>query len=462
MTALEKPTRRKIFYSMAALFVLLVPLVLLYSRGYIVDFRGRSLVATGGIFVKTVQPRTMVFVDSEFRRETSFISHGMLITDLLPKRYAVRIEKEGFQKWEKVVRVPSEEVLEFRDVFLPPATITPTAIFSTRRSVPSRAQVLKGRQELGLEVGDPTRSVNVFVVNPQTRSSRLNLVGVSRWFWDSNSKAFIIGRKSEGRMLWYRLADVADAKEELIAFRGLPAGFSAESVEPHPSNPNELYFFAGGALFLQGRASVPIPIAEQVHSYVITAENIYFLSKNGFFVESDLEGGNSKVLGRKGLFLNEEAPARIIASPAGDAAVLDSASGLFIYRRNTDVELEFVAGNVAGIDFSAAGDRLLFWDEHRLWLYWLKDNPRQPFDLAKTARQIFFSEDKIQRAFLNTGGTYAFFATDNIIRMVEVDTRGSVNAYDLVRSLIQSFALDKDNLNLYWTKDSVMYRAILK
>ncbi len=464
MPALEKPLRRKIFYLMVALFGVVAPLIVLYSQGYIVDFKSRGFVSTGGIFVKTSQPGARVLVDAERSGETSFISHGALVTNLLPKRYTVRVEKDGFQPWSKVVRVSDQEVLEFRNVFLPPASITPTAVFRTPRNLPARLVALEGRSEVAVESGRADQPTSVFIVDLEERLARINIPRVSRWFWDAAAQQFVIGRASDGQLHWSRLAWSPDgaAKEEPVAFRGLPAGFSAERIQPHPRDPGEFYFSAGGALFLQSRSSVPIPIAEQLHAYAVTREHIYFVSKNGFFVESDLNGQSTKILGRKGLFLDADQPARIIASPDGDVAVLDSAGGLFLYQPAYDQELQLISGNVRGIDFSANGDRALFWDEHRFWIYWLKDNAEQPFDLRRTKKPVFSTEAPILQASLDVKGTHILYATKDGIRMSEVDDRGGVNAYTLVAEPVSTFALDKQELALYWLRGPLLFRANLK
>lgn len=462
MTALDKSTRRKIFYGMILLFAGIVPLALLYSRGYIVDVRRRGLVATGGIFVKTVQPGTKVYIDAEFSKETAFISHGALITNLLPRRYTVRVEKDGYRPWQKVVRVSNEEVLEFRDIFLPPATVTPAFVFNLRRQLPTRLGLIAGRPEVGVALGDPTGPYTVFAVDPATHLAPVNLVKVSRWFWDERAKAYFIGRRDgESRMRWYRLSmsGSSPGKEELISFRGLPQDFSADSVFPNPDATNELYFLAGGALFLQGKSSVPLPIAEQVHAYTVTPDHIYFMTKNGFFVGSNLNGGEAKILGRKGLFLSDDFPATLMPLPEGNVAVLDSAGGLFVYRPERDAELTFVGGNVMGFDTSGRGDRMLFWEANRIWVYWLRDNRRQPFDLAGSKRQVFYSNTPLQQAFLNTAGSHVYFSTSDRIQMVEVDDRAGVNAYDLVTAPISSFALDKNAMTLYWVEGQAMFRA---
>jgi len=464
MPALERSIRRKIFYAMAALFFVVAPAVLLYSRGYLVDFEGRSLVSTGGVFVKTIQPGTRVLLNGVFERETSFISRGALITNLLPKRYALRVEKEGRRPWEKVVRVASQEVLEFRNVFLPPATITPAVVFDARRS-PLRVSPLPGRPEFLLEIGESGKPFTLAIVNPETRRARLNLLRVSTWEWDERTRTLIFSRDEGGRQRWFRVTFAADGTvsgEQPIRFRGLPDGFSADRVTPHPQNPGEFYFFAGGALFLQGRAPVPTPIADDVHAYAVARERLYFISKNGFFVESNLEGQETRILGRKGLFLDAAEPANIFAVPNGDVLVLDSAGGLFHFEPGRDVELSFVVGSVRGLDWSAAGERALLWDSHRLSIYWLRENRAQPFDLARSRKQIFFTDEEIGRAFLDAAGTYAFFVTPSGVRMTEVDDRGSTNTYELVRSPLASFLLDKENLRLYWTEDTKVWQADLK
>lgn len=461
MAALDKTTRRKIFYAMVLLFGLVAPLALLYSRGYVFDLNSRGLVATGGLFVKTTQAGARVYVDADFSKETSFISHGALVVNLLPRRYTIRVEKDGARPWQKVARVSDQEVVEFRNVFLPPATITPAVIFNARREGPAHLAALPGRGEVAVAAGRPDRPYALYIVNPQTRRAAINFAKVSRWLWDEHSKTFIIGRMVEGRLRWWRLPSANGASEEAVIFRGLPAAFTAEAVRPHPVNKDEFYFFAGGVLFLQGRSSVPVPIAEQVHSYAITPERIYFVSRNGFFAASSLDGGDTKILGRKGLLIEEGRPLGITASPSGDIAVLDAANGLFLYQPERDQELELAAADVRGIDFGAAGDRLLFWDEHRIWIYWLRDNAVQPFDLARSKKQIYYSEAKIRQAFLNAAGSHVFLATDQGISMTEVDDRAGVNAYALTTTPPDSFALEREPMLLYWTQGPLLYRANL-
>lgn len=462
MTAIARSTRRTIFYAMAFAFALVAPAILLYARGYIVDLRQHGFVSTGGVFVKTVQPGTKVLIDSVFAKDTSFIAHGALITDLLPRRYEVRVEKEGYRPWSKLVRVSREEVLEFRGVFLPPATITPRVLL-TRAGPTRRVFPLEGRSEVVVESGKDGGPFALSLISPPGSVTLMTLPDVVRWQWDPRSEVLFAARSVPERLRWYRVTFLSGggARAEPVTFRGLPSGFSAERVWPHPTAPDEFYFSAGGALFLQGRSSVPVAIAEQLHSWAVGENRLFFVTRNGFFAESNLQGGDTRLLGRKGLLLDEASPAAMIIGPGGEVAVLDSASGLFLYRTG-EPELEFIAGGVTGVDFASARDRLLYWDDHRLWMYWIRDNSAQPFDIAGTKKQLFYSDSPIQRAYLNVEGTHAFYATEQGIRMTEVDDRATVNNYNLASGEVDSFAFDRRAAALSWFSGPTLFRAEVK
>src|SRR3989344_3351096 len=177
MPALETNSRRRLFYAMAALFAVVTPLALLYSQGYVFDLKSRGVISTGGIFVKAVQPDVRVTIDPDISRETSFLSRGALITALEPRRYTVRVEKDGYRPWAKALTVQNEEVLEFRNIFLPPATITPTVVFTTRRNEQSELVPLQERAEVALALGPSGLPRTLYVVNPETGRSNLNFIG---------------------------------------------------------------------------------------------------------------------------------------------------------------------------------------------------------------------------------------------------------------------------------------------
>lgn len=463
MSALDRTVRRKIYYLMVALFLLVAPAVILYSRGYLIDFRSMSFVSTGGIFVKTLQPEARVFLDHEFIRETSFISRGALLSSLLPGRYTLRVEREGGQPWAKVVHVRSGQVIEFRNIFLPPATLTPQAIYAFTDEEKVSLLSLDGRSEIVIQTSQAGK-FTLAIIDSVSGRTNSKVSGVNAWKWDANGRQIYFNRKIGQRVVWYRLGlnSASTGEEERVVFRGMPRGFSPEVIIAHPVNPKYLYFLAGGGLFLQTAASVPTPIAEQVYAFTVSRDKIYFISRSGFFVQSNLEGSSSFALGRKGLFLDQARPVEFFSSDEGVIAMIDSAGGLFVYRPGEDQELQFVAGNVKGVDFGKESDRMLFWDDHKISFFWFYDNRRQPFQLTGTKEEILKSAGVIRRAFLGADGAYVFYATAEGIVMSEVDSRVAANIYDLVESELNDFVLDKDSLAIVWASANKIFRTGLK
>lgn len=115
---LKRKSRRKIFYALVVVFILVSPILIAYALGYTFDLNRGSVDKVGGIFVKARDYNISVFVNNSFVKETSLVSNGALITGLEPGVYLLRLEKPGFQSWSKTVKVEAGLVTEMRQVIL--------------------------------------------------------------------------------------------------------------------------------------------------------------------------------------------------------------------------------------------------------------------------------------------------------------------------------------------------------
>lgn len=125
---LTKRKRRILFYGSVAVFLLLLFPVLLYSLSYGIS-RNLKIQKTGGISIRASQGGAEVITGGK-RKNTSLISGGALIKNLLPGKYTVRVKKSDFWEWEKVLEVESEMVTK-RDVLLIPKTVEVMASSTT-------------------------------------------------------------------------------------------------------------------------------------------------------------------------------------------------------------------------------------------------------------------------------------------------------------------------------------------
>lgn len=88
------------------LFLIVTPFIVLYARGFKIDWENRTLVKTGALVVRTEPNGAKIFLNDELHESTTPAN----IRFMLPGDYNVRIEKEGYQSWTKRLSVRSQLV----------------------------------------------------------------------------------------------------------------------------------------------------------------------------------------------------------------------------------------------------------------------------------------------------------------------------------------------------------------
>ncbi len=104
---------------LALIFILIAPVILLYSIGYRLD-GSLTLQKTGGIFIHSDVANSSVFLDEKYFKDSGIFIRNTLIQDLTPnKKYNVKVYKEGYQSWVKELFVYPSIVSEGRVLLLP-------------------------------------------------------------------------------------------------------------------------------------------------------------------------------------------------------------------------------------------------------------------------------------------------------------------------------------------------------
>ncbi|TAK56844.1 hypothetical protein EPO17_03635, partial [Patescibacteria group bacterium] len=95
MQPLSDKKRRWYFYIFLILFVVLLPIVVLYVQGYRLskDFK---IVRVGGMYIGGVDSEAKVFFDDVLQTDVKKIKRGFFIENLYPAKYLVTIKQEGF------------------------------------------------------------------------------------------------------------------------------------------------------------------------------------------------------------------------------------------------------------------------------------------------------------------------------------------------------------------------------
>lgn len=90
-------------------FMIVIPVILLYSFGYRVssDFR---LVKTGGIYFSNQELDASVYLNGKIKKTSGIFERNLLVKNVKPGNYHVKVTKDGYRLWQKWVPVQEQKV----------------------------------------------------------------------------------------------------------------------------------------------------------------------------------------------------------------------------------------------------------------------------------------------------------------------------------------------------------------
>ncbi len=130
--------RRLLFACFVLVFIILVPLVLIYATGHTINWRRFSLEKTGTVLINSEPSGATIYIDGKsiedplsrlFNPESSLTTQAR-VKDLLPGQHTLRLELNGYWPWENTFNLAPGEAVNFGTVVLysqsTPEEINPT------------------------------------------------------------------------------------------------------------------------------------------------------------------------------------------------------------------------------------------------------------------------------------------------------------------------------------------------
>lgn len=203
------------------LFFILVAIVLVvYARGYRIDFVDKKLITTGAISLEGNLKDIKITLDKNYVGDRL----PYVINDLVPgQNYRVIITKNGYQPWEEDVYVESEKITEFG----------PIRLFAFKAQAKSSDQVNKTSL---CDNNRPSKADSLILDSGEIRTSSRLITRISAqvtdacWFNDNSHVAYVTGKD-------LRVVEVKSSNDYLI--------YSADEEIRQvavSSNNNSIYF----------------------------------------------------------------------------------------------------------------------------------------------------------------------------------------------------------------------------
>lgn len=115
---MNKKTRLAILLVCVVCFLIIAPILVLYSMGYRVDLEKMEITATGGIYVRTFPSADQITIDSNVPEKPGLFANSIFVQSLLPKNHTVSIKKSGYYDYYKTLTVKENQVTKLENVLL--------------------------------------------------------------------------------------------------------------------------------------------------------------------------------------------------------------------------------------------------------------------------------------------------------------------------------------------------------
>lgn len=428
-------TRRFLFYSLIIPFVLISAGVIFYSNGWRLNIMDGNIKfqKTGAIYIETTPKGAAITINKKsFADKSGIVQSGTLIPDFLPKKYEVKIQKDGYQTYYKNVEVKPSLVTEVIYTILIPENIEKEKININK---------LRGGE-----------------------------------FADFTNKKFIV-KSPLGVYYLYDLSSLDSSLNISAAWENAEAGIKGKTkkikkIAFHPADADKLIIesasgiydldykkIKAGNIFKNSTSSAT---STQIALWNIKNPEIYYVNKitNSKLQTADytlsllnlITKAETKILG-----LPNSINGFNISNSKDKIALIDSLNNLYLVDAQTK-ELKQISSNVKLAIFAPDNKKIAFLDnDGELNVYyledWYKNSQKQKGNIAGLDLK---NKEAIKNIYWYKDSYHLFIEYPDSVNFIEIDDRLPINQYSLIEKF-QSAYYDFGAELLYFIQEEDLY-----
>lgn len=383
-------------------FVVATPILVLYARGFQIDWVHHKIVKTGTFVIKTMPSKAMILLNGKPQSSLT----PSTIRFVLPGDYDVTVQKDGYQSWTKRLTVLPQFVTwinEDRDFI----TLFYTTAQEKNQVATNFASLSQDNSELAY-----VQNSHLFIYNLNNQTS-MDLGDISN---------YRVPFTFTPTLSWTNGANVLN----LFNQRSTSLPIDVSQITKIESNGDYMDILAGNQLYSitpQG----PVLVDTSVENTFLDGENLWYVT--GTDLKSyNLRLGGSDIIASN---LPTSTNAKIIRGEGNTFLILDKS--LYILGEN----LQKIYDGVTSAQYDTASHSLLFADSNEILTY---DPSMQKSEL------LLRSISPIVNPVMNFYTGYVFFENENKIKAIELDGRDHRNVYTIadVVDPTARFALSAD------------------
>lgn len=454
--------RKLFFWVFVLLFLATTPAAILYSQGYRFDQYKRIFIHSGSVTVKSTPSNVNVYLDGTLQSSGALdiINDSVTLNGLRPGNYNLKISADGYDPWEKNIDVHSGVSTEFWNVFLAPQETAPVnlAADGAEKFFPSpfgKNIAYVKKNEASLEIWSLALESNEASLVFSREGLEFPNDPLKNAEWNSREKFLIVPILDEDGTDFLVLDS---EKEEETFFLSQTVDLSEiDNARWSSAGQNEIYFTArpkddtrNNLYRMDITAKQAELVVEGIRAYDLSSNSVYYLRQNDVMYEAGLNGRDERQLYSTSLdFSRPEKRIRLIAYDDSRQAVISESGELFV-RNNGESEgdtLKKIADNAKSIQFSNDGKKLLYWNDNEINVLFLRKWDVQPRRDENEIQQIIRFSSPLKNVFWYRDYEHIFFAAQNFVKMIELDSRDRRMVNDIFKYNSEYFLSSYDSVS---------------
>ncbi len=399
--------RRIVYVFFILIFLIAAPIIILRVSGYRFNFARRDWQKTGMIFLETKPSEVNVYLEGALVGNKTPVN----LKDLVPNKYNLKIEKEGFQNWEKEIQVIEGQTREIQYVRLFRSGQVPKLLAG--KEIIQTAPEIKNNKILALAKDENDGEVLILIdlKNGEVKEikswSKKEKIFEKIEFIDNGARVAVYGA---GNLTLYSLNN---SGVELDLNERLGAGKKIDKIKMPSDNSGSVYYADKGVLkrYNWSAEREEVILNYEPLDYLVKGTKIYLLDNESLdrtilrvmdqnqaeepLVLGSMERGNYQIIEENNNFLT------ISNESKKEMLVVD-------LKENKNEWLK----NVSFHQWGASGTEMIFGNDYELWVY-------RPLDKQNSYTLFTRVSSKIEAVNWYPVESHIFYAENGLIKGLE-------------------------------------------
>ncbi|TAK96335.1 hypothetical protein EPO05_02100 [Patescibacteria group bacterium] len=453
--------RKIFFWILTALFCVTAVFIIPYALGYRFSWQRGIFVFTGSISVKANPQTVDIYVDRQPVAKQLFnrLNNAFHVDGLKPGEHFLEVSSPGFRTWSKRVIVNSGVSTEFWNVLLTRIDYPRTAFETT--SIGDFFYDTQKRMAAFVRTNQEAFTVAVTDVRTAETRDVFSIAGYQfpveakeNIEWAPKSREILIPVSHEGKQ-GYFVVNVDTGQS--INLSEIAAEDNLRKARWDSEEDGYVYYLANQNLY---RINISNPqdkvlVAERVSSYDLSGNRAYYLQLPAgivYFTTPTTIDKPEQVTDTSELDMNDPTY-RLTVYDERRIAFLNQRGDCYLFNEG-EKESYFtrLGTNIAELQFSNDGKKLLFWNDWEIMVRFLRDWDVQPYRVENEQRDVVRFSEKLSNVQWTKDYEHVLFSAGRYIKVAELDHRDQRSLMDITATDLESTKVVSDfpNSALYF------------